>query len=172
MASLMENLIEILNKESDSYDGLLEVSRKKTTAIVKGDLEALTELTDEEQERASVIANLDKKRNEVMADMANVLNKDVNTLKLTALVEMLSTRPQEQKALAEAIERIKRSAGTLQQVNHQNGELLKNSIEMVEFELSLLQAMKAAPEMANYSRGAFNTGETMGVARGGFDAKQ
>ena len=172
MASLMENLIEILNKESDSYDGLLEVSRKKTTAIVKGDLEALTGLTDEEQERASVIANLDKKRNEVMADMANVLNKDVNTLKLTALVEMLSTRPQEQKALAEAIERIKRSAGTLQQVNHQNGELLKNSIEMVEFELSLLQAMKAAPEMANYSRGAFNTGETMGVSRRGFDAKQ
>ena len=133
MASLMENLIEILNKESDSYDGLLEVSRKKTTAIVKGDLEALTGLTDEEQERASVIANLDKKRNEVMADMANVLNKDVNTLKLTALVEMLSTRPQEQKALAEAIERIKRSAGALQQVNRQNGELLKNSIEMVEF---------------------------------------
>jgi hypothetical protein len=43
---------------------------------------------------------------------------------------------------------------------------------MVEFELSLLQAMKAAPEMANYSRGANNTGETMGVARGGFDAKQ
>ncbi len=172
MASLMENLIEILNKESDSYDGLLEVSRKKTTAIVKGDLEALTELTDEEQERASVIANLDKKRNEVMADMANVLNKDVNTLKLTALVEMLSTRPQEQKALAEAIERIKLSAGALQQVNRQNGELLKNSIEMVEFELSLLQAMKAAPEMANYSRGAYNTGETMGVTRGGFDAKQ
>ena len=49
MASLMENLIDILNKESDSYDGLLETSRKKTAIIVKGDLEALSQLTEEEQ---------------------------------------------------------------------------------------------------------------------------
>lgn len=172
MASLMENLIEVLTKESDAYEGLLEVSRRKTSVIVKGDLEALTGLTDEEQEWASVIANLDKKRQEVTADIANVLNKDVNTLKLTNLVDILAARPQEQKALAQAIDRVKKSAGALQQVNHQNGELLKNSIEMVEFELNLLQSMKKAPETANYSRGAYNTGETMGVARRGFDAKQ
>lgn len=172
MASLMENLIEILTKECDAYEGLLEVSRRKTSVIVKGDLEALTGLTDEEQEKASVVANLDKKRTEIMADIANVLNKDVNTLKLTGLVEMLSARPQEQKSLAAAIDRIKKSAGALQQVNMQNGELLKNSIEMVEFELNLLQSMKKAPETANYSRGAYSTGDTMGIAHRGFDAKQ
>ena len=172
MASLMENLIDILNKESDAYDGLLETSRKKTTVIVKGDLEALTQLTEEEQEKTGRIVNLDKKRNEIMKDMANVLNKDVNTLKLTELVEILSSRPEEQKALAAAIDRIKKSAEALQQVNRQNGELLKNSIEMVEFELNLLQAMKTAPETANYSRGAYNTGDTMGVSHKGFDAKQ
>ncbi len=168
----MENLIDILNKESEGYEGLLETSRKKTTVIIKGDLEALTQLTEEEQSKTNVIVNLDKKRDEVMADMANVLNKDVNTLKLTQLVEILSSRPAEQKALAAAIDRIKASATALQQVNHQNGELLKNSIEMVEFELNLLQAMKTAPETANYSKGAYNTGDTMGVARKGFDAKQ
>ena len=43
---------------------------------------------------------------------------------------------------------------------------------MVEFELGLLQAMKQAPETANYSRGAYNTGDTMGDSRKGFDAKQ
>ena len=30
----------------------------------------------------------------------------------------------------------------------------------------------AAPETANYSRGAYATGDTMGVTRGNFDAKQ
>ena len=45
-------------------------------------------------------------------------------------------------------------------------------LEMVEFEMNLLQAMKAAPETANYNRGAYNTGNTMGVTPGGFDAKQ
>ena len=107
-----------------------------------------------------------------MKDMANVLNMDVNTLKLTQLVDVLSSRPEEQKSLAAAIDRIKASALAVQQVNKQNSELLKNSIEMVEFELKLLQAMKQAPETANYSRGAYNTGDTMGVSRKGFDAKQ
>ena len=172
MASLMENLIDILNKESDSYDGLLETSRKKTAIIVKGDLEALSQLTEEEQTKTDKILNLEKKRIEVMKDMANVLNMDVNTLKLTQLVDVLSSRPEEQKALAAAIDRIKASALAVQQVNKQNSELLKNSIEMVEFELGLLQAMKQAPETANYSRGAYNTGDTMGVSRKGFDAKQ
>ena len=172
MASLMENLIDILNKESDSYDGLLETSRKKTAIIVKGDLEALSQLTEEEQTKTDKILNLEKKRIEVMKDMANVLNMDVNTLKLTQLVDVLSSRPEEQKALAAAIDRIKASALAVQQVNKQNSELLKNSIEMVEFELNLLQAMKQAPETANYSRGAYNTGDTMGVSRKGFDAKQ
>ncbi|MCR4617448.1 MAG: flagellar protein FlgN [Lachnospiraceae bacterium] len=168
----MENLIEILNKESESYDGLLETSRKKTSVIVAGDLEALSQLTEEEQIKTDKIANLEKKRNEVMLDMANVLNKDVNTLKLTQLLDVLASRPAEQKALASAIDRVKASATALMQVNKQNSELLKNSIEMVEFELGLLQAMKGAPETANYSRGAYNTGDTMGVARKGFDAKQ
>ncbi|MBR1650651.1 MAG: flagellar protein FlgN [Lachnospiraceae bacterium] len=168
----MENLIDILNKESDSYDGLLETSRKKTAIIVKGDLEALSQLTEEEQTKTDKILNLEKKRIEVMKDMANVLNMDVNTLKLTKLVDVLSSRPEEQKALAAAIDRIKASALAVQQVNKQNSELLKNSIEMVEFELGLLQAMKQAPETANYSRGAYNTGDTMGVSRKGFDAKQ
>ena len=49
--------------------------------------------------------------------------------------------------------------------------MIANSLEMVEFDLNLLQAMKAAPETANYNRGAYSAGETMGVERGGFDAK-
>ncbi|MCQ2525826.1 MAG: flagellar protein FlgN [Lachnospiraceae bacterium] len=172
MASLMENLIEVLTKESGAYEGLLDISRRKTAVIVKGDLEALTQLTEEEQNAAGVIANLDKKRREITADIANVLNKDVNTLKLSNLVEILSSRPEEQQSLANAIEQLKKNADALQQVNHQNGELLKNSIEMVQFELNLLQSMKTAPETANYSRGGYGTGDTMGYSQRGFDAKQ
>ena len=60
----------------------------------------------------------------------------------------------------------------MQRVNEQNKELLDSALEMVEFELNLLQAMNAAPETANYNRGAYNAGSTMGVTPGGFDAKQ
>lgn len=172
MASLMENLIDVLEKECIEYEGLLELSQKKTPIIINGDLEALQKITDEEQDYASRITNLEKKRTVVYADIANVINKDVNTLKLDYLIAMLESRPAERDALAGLHDRLKTAVRGLQRVNEQNRELLTNALEMVEFELNLLQAMKAAPETANYNRGAYSTGNTMGVAPGGFDAKQ
>ena len=57
-------------------------------------------------------------------------------------------------------------------MNEQNSELLNSALEMVEFEMNLLQAAETAPETANYNRGAYNAGDTMGVIDHGFDAKQ
>ena len=50
MASLMENLIEVLCQESDEYEGLLDLSQKKTQIIASADLEELQRITDDEQE--------------------------------------------------------------------------------------------------------------------------
>ncbi|MCR5802563.1 MAG: flagellar protein FlgN [Lachnospiraceae bacterium] len=167
----METLIATLRDECDAYDGLLSLSRKKTPVIITGDLNELTKITEEEQEYAGRIQNLEKKRVEVTADIANVVNRDVNKLKLKDLIEMLEARPSEQRALIEIHDRLHVSVHELKRVNEQNAELLSSSLEMVQYEITLLQAMKAAPETANYSKGTY-TGETMGISRGGFDAKQ
>ena len=167
----MENLIEVLDKECSEYEGLLTLSQSKTPIIVSGDLENLQKITDEEQELVSRIANLDKTREEVTADIANVLNKDVNMLKIANLIKMLEGRPAEQEALATAHDRLQTAVRELKRVNEQNKELLDNALEMVEFEMNILQSVKAAPETANYNRGAYSAGDTMGVSQG-FDAKQ
>ena len=172
MASLMENLIEALEQECIEYEGLLSLSQKKTPIIVSGNLEELQKITDDEQESVGRINHLEKKRVEVTADIANVLNKDVANLKLANLIEMMAARPEEQKRLAAAHDRLQRAVHELRRINEQNRELLANALEMVEFEMSLLQASNAAPETANYTRNAYNTGDTMGIASGRFDAKQ
>ena len=105
-------------------------------------------------------------------DIANVLNRDVETLKLSKMIEMMSTRPEEQAQLARAHDRLQSSVRELRRINEQNRELLANALEMVEFEMNLLQASKAAPETANYTRTAYSSGTQMGVASGNFDAKQ
>lgn len=171
MASLMENLIDVLDRESREYERLLELSQNKTPLIVSGSLEELQKITDDEQELVSRINHLDRERMECTADIANVLNRDVETLKLPNLIQMLEGRPEEQKALARSHDRLQAAVRELQRVNEQNKELLSDALEMVEFEMNLLQAAKAAPETANYNRGAYNAGETMGVNRG-FDARQ
>ena len=172
MASLMENLLEVLDQESAEYEGLVELSQKKTPFIVSGDLENLQKITDDEQIIMSRLHNLEKKREEVTADIANVLNRDVETLKLANLIDMLNGRPEEQARLAEVHDRLRNVVHALQRTNEQNKELLNNALEMVEFEMNLVQAMKAAPETANYTRGAYSAGDIMGVISGGFDAKQ
>ena len=100
-----------------------------------------------------------------------MLNKDVNKLTLTNLIDIMSARPAEQQALAEVHDKLHRTVRELQRVNEQNGSLLKDALEMVEFEINLLQASRQVPETANYNRGAYSAGNTMGVTRG-FDAKQ
>lgn len=172
MASLMENLIDVLNRECTEYEGLLELSQRKTPIIVSGNLENLQKITDEEQELVGRISRLERERTEVTADIANVLNKDVTALKLTNLIEMLSGRPAERQQLEQAHDKLQAAVHGLQRVNEQNSELLKNALEMVEFEMNLLQASKAAPETANYNRGAYSAGSTMGVGSRGFDARQ
>ena len=103
MASLMENLIDVLDQESGEYEALLGLCRKKTPVIVSGNLEELTRITDEEQTIAGRVNKLDHKRQEIYADIANVINKDVKTLKLTDLIAMLEKRPSEQQKLAQGI---------------------------------------------------------------------
>lgn len=171
MASLMENLIDVLGRESTEYEGLLEISQRKTPIIVSGNLEDLQKITDEEQNVVNRLNVLERKRIEVTADIATVLNKDVNKLTLTNLIALLQARPAEQGALAELHDKLHRTVHELQRVNEQNGSLLKDALEMVEFEINMIQASRLAPETANYNRGAYNAGSTMGVTKG-FDAKQ
>lgn len=172
MASLMENLIDILNKESSEYDALLELSMKKTPVIVGAQLEELQKITDEEQIVVSRIHHLEKEREENLKDIANVLNKDVKTLKLSNLIDMLEARPTERQKLADVHDRLQSIVHRIKMVNTQNGELIHNALEMVEFDLNLLQSIKTAPETAEYNRGAYNIGNSMDSVRGGFDAKQ
>lgn len=172
MASLMENLIEVLNLESGEYENLLELSTKKTPVIVAGELEQLAKITDEEQTVVSRINHLEARRQEVITDIANVINKDVNTLKLGDLIEMLKSRPEEQQKLAKVHDKLRNVVQGVKRVNEQNRILIQNALEMVEFDMNMLQAMKAAPETANYNKGAFNTGTAMGADGSGFDARQ
>lgn len=172
MASLMENLIDILNEECQEYENLLKLSEAKTPILVSGNLEELARITDEEQIAVGRLNKIDNNREKVFKDIANVINMDVNTLKLGDLVDMLSQRPDEQKKLASVHDRLQVCVNAVKRVNNQNKILIESSLELVEFNLNTLQAMRKAPETANYNKGAYNTGSQMGVAKSGFDAKQ
>ena len=172
MASLMEVLIDVLEQENQEYEKLLSLSMRKTSVIVSEDLTELTRITDEEQIIVGRINRLDHQRNEAVNDIADVLNKDVDKLKIVDLIRMLAARPEEQEKLAIVFDKLRESVRSVKRVNEQNRELIKDALELVQFNMNVLQAMNKAPESANYNRGAYNTGDMIGTSHMTFDAKQ
>lgn len=172
MASLMENLLDILEKENTEYEALLELSMQKTRIIVSNDIAQLSAITEDEQQRVDKINALDKKREEVMKDIANVMNMDVHEMKLSRLVEMLSARPLEQSRLSAVRDALRTTTQNMARINAQNKELIENALDLVEFDLNIVRGLKAAPETAEYTRGAMSAGNLMGVSSKRFDAKQ
>lgn len=172
MASLIDSLIETLNGEDLEYQRLLDLSVSKTDVIVRGDLNALSVITDKEQEIVSRITVLENSRTSTMTEIAKILNTDVAGLKLDDLINLLKKKPGEQKRLSTVHDNLHATLYQMKTVNERNEELLKESIEMVNFNMNLIQAMRKAPETANYNKGAYNTGASLGITSGGFDAKQ
>ncbi len=172
MASLVDTLIDVLDKEELQYRKLIELSSAKTQCIVTNDIEGLQKITDEEQLIVDKINAYDKDRMSTMKEIAKILNTDVSGLKLDNLISLLDRTPKEQKALAQVYDRLRDTLLQVKYLNERNEELLNSAKEMVEFNLNIIQAMRTAPETANYNRGAYNTGSTMGVSNSGFDAKQ
>jgi len=172
VASLMQVLITTLDKEEKEYAALLKLSQKKTPVIIEGDVEKLQKITDEEQVVIDRLTAIEKEREQAMADIADVINRDVKTLKLSYLIDMLDKRPKERDELADLHDRIKATVGELKTINDQNRVLIEQSLDIVDFNLNLVRSMRQAPETGNYNKSADRTGDFMGGSSGGFDAKQ
>ena len=99
MASLMENFMDILEKEHGQYERLTDLSRQKQQVIIAGNIPALEKITEQEQELTGTLINLEKKREEIVKDMSIVLSKDPSELTVTNMIAFLSKQPQEQQKL-------------------------------------------------------------------------
>jgi stress response protein YsnF len=105
-----------------------------------------------------------------MGDMATVLNKKPEELKVSMLEETLANQPQARDRLATVRTNLKQTMDELKRINQTNQTLLRQSMELLEFDLNLFRSMRQAPETANYNKSAVNTGDLLGSR--GFDAKQ
>ncbi len=170
MASLIETLIDALEKENTEYEALLKLSIEKTGIIVNNDPDALNAIVEREQTIVERITQLEKKRSEATGDIAIVLNRKPQELTLNRLCELLAGQPKECEALRIVHDKLSRTMENMVRVNDSNKQLLQESLEMIEFEMNLVQSMRQAPATANYSGRQYADG-AYGTS-GMFDAKQ
>ncbi len=170
MASLMEELLDVLGEEEQQYQVLIALSDIKRQAVIKADIARLGEVTVQEQDAASALLNLSNKRTRVLGDMATVLGRDPEEMTINKMIGYLENQPEEQKRLIARRDSLLEAGTQMRILNRQNEELLQQALEMVEFDLTLLRSMRQAPETANYDKNAYNTGELLGGSA--FDARQ
>ena len=171
MASLIDELITILSKENKEYQDLVILSKEKTNVIVKGDIEYLQKITEAEQSFISRITKLEKERTENVEEIAKVLCRDVKTLTVRDIIEVLNGQIEAKEKLAKVYDEIKNTISQLTSLNEMNKNLIDQSLELIDFDLNLLQGAYMEPEVANYSKNAYNTGN-IDKSAGVFDAKQ
>lgn len=170
MASLIEELIDVLEKENSEYEELCALSTEKTSYIVKGEVDKLQAVLEKEQLVVDRVNILEKKRSEVAKDIANVLNVPEQEMTVRKLIVLLKDQVKERDCLENVYRKLRRTLDKISKLNSNNSNLINESLEMIQFELNLAQSLRMRPETANYGKGAVGVSSTYGA--GGFDAKQ
>lgn len=171
MASLIEELIDTLDREERMYADLIPVQEEKIRAVVASDLDALARISGEEQKLVDDVGILEHKRQQITNDIATVLGKVPETMNLEQVVQALKNQPEEQKQLQKLHDRLRRTVARLQELNIQNKKLLEEALEMVEFNMNVIRSTRMSSGSSNYSSSAAQVdGPDFGA--GMFDAKQ
>lgn len=169
MASLIEDLITTLEVEKNCYENLLSIGEEKTETIIKGDITNLNVLTNREQEIAGIVIKADKKREEIIDDIALVTNKNADELTISNLADLLVKQEEEHTRLNDLKDEIKDIVGKLQSINDRNKILLQESLDYIDFTMNAIQSNSPITNSNYESQGyIYDTQD----GRRFFDAKQ
>ena len=171
MASLIEELVDVLEKEADFYQQLILMSNEKTQVIVRNDVMALQEITEKEQLIIEQVSALERKRVEIMDNIKIVINRKSASLNLKTLIGLLDKQPKEQNELSILHDRLNNSIHRLIEINNRNKSLIVESLDMIEFNMNVIQGSKMALGDNTYTK---NAGQYNGQPSGSgmFDTKQ
>jgi flagellar biosynthesis/type III secretory pathway chaperone len=167
VASLVEELVKVLEKEEQIYQTLLDYAQEKTQILIRADVPALEKLTSREQLTSDELNAQGNQQKQLLNDIAVVLGRTTEPMTVTRLIALLDTQPKVQEQLTVARDRLIATADKVKQANAQNVVLIQQAIELNEFDLTLFKSMRQAPETANYDKSACNTGTLLGSS--GFD---
>ncbi len=171
MAGLIDELVNVMSQENDIYRELIPIAEEKTRVIIKNDLDALQKITEQEQLTIEKINALEKKREEVVINIGTVLSRDPKELNMKALIKIMGKQPEEQKELSRIHDELNVNLRRLVTINDRNKELINQSLEMIEFNMNLIQSTRMAPGVNNYTRSAGESSIRQ-AGTGMFDAKQ
>lgn len=170
MASLMDDLIAVMDKEAVCYEDYLKLANKKKEVIIKGNVLGLQEITQEEEIVAGQLFRLEKKRQDTVQDICLVTNRKPENFTVSTLIEDLAKQADQAQNLRQVAERLLTAVEACKQINQTNQALIHQSLEFLEFNLNALAGLSQAEPGQTYAKKGESRADHRG--RSQFDAKQ
>lgn len=136
MESLLTRLIEILEEENRIYKDILDISRRKTQIIVDGKVKDLDRLTRTEQQMVVTVGRLEKERQEIVQKIAGSMDIVEDEISIDLLNDRLNGEIKDR--LSGVKEEIAITLDELKRVNDLNSQLVKKSLEYIDFTINLI----------------------------------
>ncbi len=134
--ALIDKLIEVLNKETSVYEGILKLSRQKTDVIIAGRVSELEGITRAEQSVIVTLGKLEEEREKLVEQVATQLGMKASDVKLSNLIKLL---PKEQaEKLKKCHNTLPRVFNDIQDANGVNSKLIRNSLDYIDFSINVL----------------------------------
>jgi FlgN protein. len=156
MEQLITRLEEILENETILYSQILNLGNKKTDIIIKGKINELSVLAEQEQDIVSKLSKLELEREKITLTINKELSLPDRERTLSQILSSINSDhaailSKTQNKLLNIIKQVKR-------VNDENGKLINNSLEYIEFSINVLS--NAANPGNNYNPVGYSDSST------------
>ncbi|MCL1935317.1 MAG: flagellar protein FlgN [Defluviitaleaceae bacterium] len=144
MPSLIEEFITTLKNEFNNYDELLVLAKEKSNIIKSNNIDVLQKITWAETAILGKNQKLEQKREDIVKNIGIVLNYNPKELTITKISEIIENK-EEIKELISIRDKLKETLEELKQRNEINKNLIKSSLEYIDFSVNMLRGEKAEP---------------------------
>ncbi len=125
----LQDLSETLDKMILTYKDIFITAQKKQEHIISGDIDELESVIYQERNLAETILLLEEKRRYILRSINQALGNDINTTKLSELIEQI--REPYKSRLKEQYDIIMEIIQRVEGINRSNTTLTKYSLEYI-----------------------------------------
>ena len=164
MNAMVDKLILALEKDCEIYSEVLRLGELKKEIIIKGDIEELDKITKREHALIASLMKLEEIRDKIVSEIM----RQTGIQKVDVIDDITTVMDAGSKEKIQSVKRkLENIMSDVKDVNESNGTLIKQSLDMIEFNVNLMSSVGETE--TNYGDKAnINYQKTR---PGGFDAK-
>ncbi|MCL2169479.1 MAG: flagellar protein FlgN [Defluviitaleaceae bacterium] len=139
MAGLINSLIETVKGQTVLFKEVTALLVQKKEYVIQNDIENLRAVVKLENDIVPKILKGDKTREQLMADIATVLNKRPDELTFTMLKQLISSQP-EHPAFVAAVDEFVVALDEMKAANDNAKTFISDALDYIDFNMNVIHS--------------------------------